>query len=286
MENKINQILKILPDNIKNVVCEAILSKKEIEEIRIKEDAPVIIYLADEEITSKYIATKEDIIKIISNITRDSLYAYLEEIKKGYITIEGGHRVGICGTAVYENEKLINIKDLSCINIRVAKEIKGVSNNIIKYIYDGIDIKNTLVISPPGEGKTTLIRDITRALSENKNIKIAVIDERDEIASVYKGKAQNDIGIRTFVLSGYSKKDGFMHSIRSLSPTVIVCDEIGSFDDVLSVKNAVNKGVKVITTIHGYSVSDISKKEEFKELINYFECVITIRNHTYSVEKR
>ena len=147
-------------------------------------------------------------------------------------------------------------------------------------------IKNTLIISPPGEGKTTLVRDITRNLSKEKNIKIAVIDERDEIASVYMGKAQNYVGIRTFVMSGYNKKDGFEQSIRSLSPTVIVCDEIGGKEDVNAVKNAVNKGVKVITTIHGYSVSDIEKKEEYKDLLNCFECVITIENHSYTVKER
>lgn len=291
INNKVKTAIDILPLYIKNLtesLAEEI--KEAIEEIRIRAETPVLIYLRNREIVlcdekgKAVTAEKRDLEEVINNITKNSLYAYLDDIKRGFITIEGGHRIGVCGTAVTENGAIINIRDIMSINIRIAREIKGVSNELMSDIIKNGKIRNTLIISPPQAGKTTLIRDIARNLSKLKMTKIVIIDERDEIAAVYRGIPQNDVGQRSFVLSGYSKKDGFLHGIRSLSPTVIICDELGDKNDSETVKNAVNKGVKVIATIHGYSKEDISGKKDLRELLDFFECIIEFINGEFVVK--
>jgi len=288
ISKKNKAVIDILPLYIKNSV-EALSDdiKESMEEIRLRAGTPVLVYLRKREIflcdgKGKFvIPEKSDIDTVLNNITKNSLYAYIDDIKCGFITIEGGHRIGICGTAVTENGVIINIKDITSINIRISKEITGVSDKLISDIISNEKINNTLIISPPQAGKTTLIRDIARNLSNYKMIKTVIIDERDEIAAVYRGIPQNDVGIRSFVLSGYSKKEGFLQAIRSLSPTVIICDELGDKEDVITVKNAVNKGVKVIATIHGYSKEDISKKKDLSELLDFFECIIEFNNNEF-----
>lgn len=272
MDKRYCYIHNILPEKIRQLE----LPYKCIEEIRIKKNCPLIYYTENEEIVTDVIINEEDVLHILNFITENSMYAYLNDIVNGFITIEGGHRVGICGTAVIENNRIINIKDINYMNIRIGKEKIGISDNIMKYIYSDGFIKNTLIISPPGVGKTTLIRDISRNLSDVYKKRVAVIDERYEIGSTYKGNEQNSVGQRTAVLSGYNKKDGFIHSIRSLSPDVIVCDELGDENDVIYIKNAVNKGIKIIATIHGYSELDLINKKEYKELFEYFEVVIIL----------
>lgn len=276
MNKRIDKIASVLPPRMAQALT--LRNIDFLEEIRIKLNSPVLVYESEREsyLTDSdgniIIPDKSDIDLIVENITKNSLYAYLDDIRKGFVTIEGGHRIGICGTAVYENNRLINIKNIAALNIRVAKEIKGVSDSLMSYIYYDNLLKNTLIISPPQVGKTTLIRDISRNLSGYKNMKIALIDERDEIAAGYMGIPQNDVGKRTFVLSGYDKKTGFDHAIRSLSPNVIICDEIGTEEDLEIIKDALLRGVKIIATIHGKSTEDISLRNNFA----VFERIITL----------
>lgn len=272
MDKRYCYLHNVLPDKIKKLN----LPYEYIEEIRIKKNYPLVYYTDCDEFISDIKINEEDILYILNWITENSLYAYLDDIVNGFITIEGGHRVGISGTAVTENGRIINIKDINYMNIRMGKEKIGISNNIIKYIYPDNYIKNTLIISPPGVGKTTLIRDISRNLSDVYKKRVTVIDERYEIGATYKGEEQNKVGQRTAVLSGYSKRDGIMHSIRSLSPDVIICDEIGDENDVLYIKSAVNKGIKIVATIHGYSETDIINKKEYKELFDFFEVIVIL----------
>ncbi len=289
MEDKrLKSAISILPEYIK----EAILQRNypNIEEIRVKAQSPLFLYGRKNEIILRDIkgeiiyASLKDMAEILKRATENSMYACTDDIKSGFITLFGGHRIGICGSAVTEGEKIIHIKDIQSINIRIAREIIGISNHLMRYIMENGKVKNTLIISPPKAGKTTLLRDIVRNLSNIENMKISLLDERDEIAALYHGIPQNDVGMRTFVLSGYSKKDGFIHSIRSLSPTVIVCDEIGGEDDLMSLKNAVNRGVKVISSIHGYSKEDVFKKKGMNELSDIFECFIVYKDGRFTEE--
>lgn len=291
MNKRFESILNLMPHKIKDGLCK--LSDIAIEEIRVKANAPVLIYSKNTEFNiysdnEVVYASMDDINEILKKATKNSLYAFLEDIKCGFITIENGHRIGVGGRAVYEGNKLINIKEISSLNIRCANEIPGVGERIVNNIFEEGILKNTLIISPPKCGKTTVLRDITRLLSKMKSMKIILIDERDEIASAYMGNSSNDIGERTFVLSGYLKKEGFTHAIRSLAPTVIICDEIGDSDDISVMNFAIVRGVKIIASIHGDCIEDVLYKNNFKSFErivlldkNYKSKIYTLNNGEY-----
>ena len=203
----------------------------------------------------------------------------------GYITLKGGHRVGIAGNVVIKDGRVINISYISSLNFRIAKQILGASNKIIKSIIkDPYQIYNTLIISSPGVGKTTILRDLIRNLSngsksmEFNGMTIGIADERGEIAAMYRGIPQNDVGIRTDILDGLPKALGMKMLIRSMSPKVITADEIGNLEDVEAIKYAVCCGVKGIFTAHGSSIDDIKMNPYLKSLIDgfYFERIIVL----------
>ena len=270
-------ILEYFSNNIR-----AALQKQEfrelypnIEEIRLRVNKPIILKTNMNNIILKYIVKIEDILEALERICENSIYAYQNQISNGFITVRGGHRVGIAGTTVIENGKVINIKYIQGLNFRIAREIIGVSDNMMKYIVNtNTDIHNTLIVSPPGAGKTTLLRDIVRNISdgiENINFagcKVGVVDERGEIAAMYKGMPQNNIGIQTDVMENIPKPLGMRMLIRSMSPEVIACDEIGSKEDIDAIIYAVCSGVKGIFTAHGASFNDLNNNPEIKNLIN------------------
>ena len=196
-----------------------------------------------------------------------SLYAYEDEIRQGFITIQGGHRVGIAGKIVLEDGKIRNIKYISFINIRLSHQIPGCADTVMPYIKSGKDIYHTLIISPPRCGKTTILRDIIRQISQSSDgINVGIVDERSEIAACYLGVPQNDVGIRTDVLDCCPKADGMMMLIRSMSPQVIAVDEVGSRKDLEAIEYVINCGCKLIATVHGSSVDDLRSRPSFAGL--------------------
>ena len=199
---------------------------------------------------------REDIEKTVELITEASVYSLKDEMVNGFITVYGGHRIGISGSAVIRDGELVFLKDISSLNIRIANEIKGVSNKIISDITDGSTIKNTLFISPPGAGKTTILRDVSRNLS-NMGFGVGIVDERCEIAGMHNGRSRFDLGVNTDVLSGIKKSDGMDMMLRTMSPQAIVTDEIGNNEDFLSISQMLRAGVSVITSIHGRSIEEI-----------------------------
>ncbi len=269
------------PINIVNMIEEAARQNPQIEiykkaiEIRIKIQMPIIIKLREIDIVIQYQVTEKDMLYIVQKISENSIYAYKEQISQGYITIRGGHRVGITGTCVIEDGKVSNIKYISSLNFRIAREIKGCSQKILGDIIDAEHntIYNTLIVSPPGKGKTTILRDVIRNISNGiPEIKFrgkicGVVDERGEIAAMYKGVPQNDIGVRTDVIENVSKFQGMQILIRSMGPEVIACDEIGTKEDVQAIQYAICSGVKGIFTMHGKDMSNIKANLEINKLI-------------------
>ena len=257
-----------------------------IEEIRLRAGKPLMLKIGQETETINYIVKQQEILQAFERICENSVYSYRRQICDGYITIRGGNRVGIVGSAVVDNGQVININYISSLNFRIARQKIGCSKDIIQDIIDEQNktIYNTLIVSPPGCGKTTLLRDIVRNISngiEQYNFKgrtVGVVDERGEIASMYKGIAQNDIGIRTDVIDNMPKPEAMRLLVRSMSPDVIACDEIGSIDDINAIDYAMCTGVKGIFTAHGNSLEEINRNTELAKLLNkhIFERIILL----------
>ncbi|NAS16795.1 stage III sporulation protein AA [Clostridium butyricum] len=268
-------IIGILPLKIGTLFKERLL-KEQIYEIRIKIGKPILVYSKYGENIVNYVPTKEDMKSLIQKISNYSLYAYEEDIRQGFITIKGGHRIGIAGECVMEKGEVKTIRNISSINIRVCSEVIGCSDKLIKYIYSQKEnrIFNTIIISPPKCGKTTILRDIARNISNGMNSiglygrKVAVIDERSEIGACHFGIPQNDLGMRTDILDNCLKKEGMIMAIRSLSPEILICDEIGTKGDVEALLMAFNSGVNIITSIHGFTIEDLYKRKVFHELLD------------------
>jgi stage III sporulation protein AA len=293
--HKENRIRRILEEEILTGVSPKvrdIISKVpekyiySLEEIRIRLGKPVMIHCGNsdymvtssgaltERIEDAYNATKEDCEKTIQLLSNYSVYALEEEFKNGYITLAGGHRIGIAGRGVVENGRIKTLKNISGFNIRIARQVPGAADNVLKYVVrNGSDIYNTLIISPPQCGKTTLLRDIIRQLSNGistyglKGLKIGLVDERSEIAGSYQGIPQNDVGCRTDVLDACPKSMGLIMLIRSMSPQVVATDEIGSRADIEAIYEAMNAGIRLVTTIHGQGLEDILNRPFINEVI-------------------
>lgn len=240
-----NRICIMLKDNIS---ADEI---KFLEEIRLRSNKNIILKFNNKEKILKYIITSNDILETLQIICENSIYSYQKEISEGYLTVRGGHRIGISGSCIIENGKVININYISSLNFRVARQVIGCSNSIMEDIInkENQTIFNTLIVSLPGVGKTTLLRDIIRNISNGNNfiqgLTVGVVDERGEIAASYKGIPQNDVGIRTDVLSNIPKYIGMKMLIRSMAPQVIAADEIGGVNDIQAIQEITcsrNKG--------------------------------------------
>lgn len=223
---------------------------------------------------------------IISVATKQSLYAYAEQIQKGYISTDNGVRIGLCGTAVYNNESITMFKKITSLNVRIGHNIYGCSCDIVKNIVGENGVYNTLIISPPGAGKTTMLRDIVVKFSSDKCIKnILVIDERFEISGLNQ---EFDLGENVDVISGTTKYFAFKECLKVMNPSVIVTDEISEECDLESIKLAAKSGVRVIATAHANDITELKSKKYFKCLLEdgYFERVVVLskRNGVGTVE--
>ena len=222
----ISNILRCFPNKIYSKLDEKFMNENVnlnyLEEIRIRVNRPILLKSRQADIIIDYNVTSQEVIQTLERICENSIYAYKNQMCEGFITVKGGHRIGITGTAVVENDKIINMKNITSLNFRIAREVIGCSNNLVKEIID----------------------------TQNNTMTCGVVDERGEIASIYKGVPQNDIGIRTDVVENISKSKGIKMLIRSMAPEVVACDEIGSKEDILSIKEMFISGVKGIFTMH------------------------------------
>lgn len=275
-------VLEYLPYTIRKVIEENMYDN--IEEIRLRTSKPLSLKIGQEIKILEYQVTQEDVLRAFEKVCENSVYSYRRQICDGYITIRGGNRVGIVGSAVIDNGQTININYISSLNFRIARQKIGCSNQIIEDLINGQTIYNTLIISPPGCGKTTILRDIIRNISNGirvigfKGNNVGVVDERGEIAAMYKGIPQNDIGIRTDVIDNMPKPEAMRMLVRSMSPDVIACDEIGSLEDVKAIDYAMCSGVKGIFTSHGKDIEEINRNPELSKLLNkhIFERIVIL----------
>lgn len=258
-----------------------------LEEIRIRNNRPIFLKIGQDEVRTGYTIHTEEILEILQKICDNSIYTYQNQICNGYITIKGGHRIGITGNVVIKDGQVTNISHIYSLNFRIARQVLDCSNYVLPYVISKNSIFNTILVSPPGRGKTTILRDLVRKLSNGiteyhfKGINVAVADERGEIAAMYKGVPQNDIGERTDVLDNIPKALGMKMLVRSMNPKVIVADEIGTKEDVEAIKYAICSGVKGIFTAHGDSIDDIIQNPILSELYreNLFERIIFIKEN-------
>lgn len=284
--SKLSELIEYFPYSIKQCIQEFNSDINVLEEIRIRVNREILLKIGQVEYKLNYIVSSKEILEILQKICDNSIYTYQNQICNGYITIKGGHRVGITGSVVFKDGQVINISHIYSLNFRIAKEVIGCSNKILKYI---LNIKentvfNSIILSPPGRGKTTLLRDCVRNISDGieeigfKGINVGVVDERGEIAAMYKGIPQNDLGKRTDILDNVSKDIGMKMLIRSMNPNVIVADEIGTAEDVLAINYAVCSGIKGIFTAHGSTLNDIILNPILKKLyeIKVIEKIILI----------
>lgn len=282
-------IVSMLPVRFREI-CHNMVNLKELEEIRLRVNSPIMFYDRNGEINEKgnELTVKDsDIKETIEYISGYSLYAYEDEIKEGFLTIRGGHRIGLAGKVVLEKGRIKNLTNISSINIRISHEINNIARPVASYIFEN-GIKSVLIISSPGIGKTTFLRDLIRTGSDDYRKKIAIVDERSEIASSYMGKPTNDIGKRTDVLDGCPKDMGILMALRALSPDIIAVDEIGGSRDLECVNKAFNCGVNIFATIHAGNIKELQEKEGFEQIIknkSFKSYVVLKKTHgTRSVE--
>lgn len=278
----------VLSNELSNIINYKI-AFNDLNEIRIRANKPIVVYMKGQpyyiwekgitaSLENAIFATKEMVEDIVFRASDCSIYSVNEQIKQGFIILESGVRIGLCGSFVTENETVKTVSNFTSLNIRIPHQIKNTSLKAFNEIVTESGFKNTLIISPPGAGKTTFIRDFVFQLSDNNFCSnVAIIDERGEIA----GGVNSGIELGNFcdVISFCSKKQGFLHAIRALNPTLIVTDEIGTNDDFECLIDAMNSGVKVIATIHAASLDELKRKRVFDKLpAYYFERYVLLSN--------
>ncbi len=281
VEKPVQEVLPVLPGNIRRLLDrlpETFL--EQVEEIRLRQGRPLALGLARKDVfvsndgnitgsaSEAYLVTPADIDRLVQVISNSSLYALEEELKNGFLTLPGGHRVGVSGRAVMEKGKVKTLKHLSCFNIRISKEIIGAADAVLTHLVDRnrSTIYHTILVSPPRCGKTTLLRDLIRQISNGapgsglSGFTVGVVDERSEIAACYRGIPQRDVGMRTDVLDGCPKAEGMMLLLRVMGPQVIATDEIGRQGDIAALEEVMNAGVKVLATVHGSSIAELADR--------------------------
>ncbi len=295
---RIKEVLSYLPQGIRSRVERAALEEwLEIEEIRIRAGGPLTVGILGEScfltpaggITNHemdaYHVSQEEVQIAFAAICENSVYAYLDEIRQGFITLKGGHRVGICGKAVTDDGKIKTFREVSSLNFRIAHEIIGLADSIMDNIVQGSQVDSVLIISPPQTGKTTLLRDVMRQVS-NRGFKTGVADDRGELAAMYGGVPQNDVGAQTDVIDNAPKSEAIVMMLRTMSPKVIISDEIACEEDVAAIRLAHGTGVSIIATTHGSDMEEVKRRHLLQPLFEdkVFQKAILLRRDFSTVD--
>lgn len=268
--HNLSQPLLRIPDSVKETA----------QEIRLRVNQPVVVvchcksffvtplgHAFDCLCRDALICTKEMLEESFQIVCSYSIFSHQNEIKNGFVSLQGGHRVGICGTAVLQSGEISSLRDISSMNIRIARQLKGAADSLLDLL--GNHVGGTLLVGPPSCGKTTLLRDMARQLSlgtRGRMQKIAVVDERGELGGCVKGVCQNDLGLCD-VLNGYPKGEGILQSIRCLSPDIIICDEVGGEEDIVSIQQGLNAGVAIVASMHAGGREEFFRRSQARRLL-------------------
>lgn len=260
---------------MRKMLTAAQLDLQQLQEIRLRIGQPVFLYYRGKEYVlteegrldcdtaAGYRVQEEELKEMLESLSGYSLYAFEEELKAGYLTVPGGHRIGVAGKIVQENGRVSCIRNIAFLNIRLAHQVKGCADPVMDYLYQDDEVCHTLIISPPRCGKTTLLRDMIRQISNGYGTvsgkTVGVVDERGELAGSYCGIPQNDLGIRTDVLEGCTKGNGMMMLLRSMAPQVLAVDELGSSADGEAVEQLFHCGCRLLATVHGKALEDLER---------------------------
>lgn len=265
--------MKNLPIDIRQAILSQKVDLSQLLEIRMRLSKQLLLTFGDYDKKLNIVVSKRHMNELLEFATKHSAYAYENQLKQGYITVEGGHRIGFCGKAIIKDGQVSGLKNISSVNIRIAHEIKGCAGKIMPYICNGTKIHSSLIIAPPGCGKTTILRDVICCIAQQYNV--GVCDERGEIAAMYDGAACNDLGDKCDVLDGCNKSVAMEMLLRTMNPYVIAVDEIG-FSDIESLGLVCNQGCSVIATIHGKDEKDILGRKRLRDLLRNFDRLIVL----------
>ncbi len=277
------EVLRVFSLHIRQILERADPDFTRLQEIRLRAGRPLVFVEGGQEafltgdgertrdFRRAWVVTAQELRETMEFVGKYSLYAYEDELKQGYLTLRGGHRVGVAGKTVLEGDKVRNIRYISCINVRLSHEIPGCADPVLPWLYGEDGIFHTLIISPPRCGKTTLLRDLVRQISngnrEHRGCTVGVVDERSEICGCFMGIPGNDVGIRTDVMDACPKAEGMMMLIRSMAPEVIAVDEIGRYEDIPAIETVLCSGCRLIATVHGSGLADLESRPLFQRLL-------------------
>ena len=277
-----DELLRIFSLHIRRILERAAPDFDGLQEIRLRAGRPLAIVERGREVFltgdgartreagAAWMVTAQELRETMEFVGEYSLYAYEDELRQGYLTIRGGHRVGVAGRTVLDGDKVKSVRYISCVNVRLSHEVPGCADPVLPYLWGDEGLLHTLIISPPRCGKTTLLRDMVRQISDGSRARrgytVGVVDERSEICGCFMGIPENDVGVRTDVMDACPKAEGMMMLVRSMAPEVIAVDEIGRYEDIDAIETVLYSGCRLIATVHGSSLSDIQAKPLFQRL--------------------
>ncbi|MCD8098921.1 MAG: stage III sporulation protein AA [Lachnospiraceae bacterium] len=279
-----HDVFSIFPEMLREPLVHAGYTQDTLQEIRIRAERPLIVRSGGRERILKRRFMRAEIGEILAYLGNYSLYAWEDEIRQGFLSLPGGHRVGLAGKTVLEGGRVRTLSEVSSLNIRFAHEVKGCADAVLPYLWEGGRLRHTLFVSAPGRGKTTLLRDCIRQISDGSDVHpgmtVGLVDERSEIAGCFRGIPCNDVGLRTDVLDGCLKAEGLMMLIRSMAPDVVAADEVGSEADLAALRHAMNCGCMLLATAHGDSMEELKRKPVLGEMVGsaLFERYVFLEN--------